>query len=187
MTALRKDEANQDALNIEGIEEIFEADIMADRVPQVLTDFSSVNLETFKAPNDITPEEAAPLLGKSVRTVRRMLEKGTLPGYKVTGKKRDEWRVSINRLSDIADITEDGKADADRLDDRVVSELRGRISQLEEQLEKANREIQAAAYRNGYLEAQAEGKDEQIKLLTDSQHNQRGWWAKFSSWFLGVR
>jgi hypothetical protein len=34
----------------------------------------------------MTPEEAALALGKSVRTVRRMLEKGLLAGFKVSVK-----------------------------------------------------------------------------------------------------
>jgi hypothetical protein len=35
-----------------------------------------------------------------------------------------------------------------------------------------------------YLRAQVEEKESQLKLLTDSQHN-RGWWVRFSSWFMG--
>jgi len=49
-----------------------------------------------------------------------------------------------------------------------------------------NERLEAANHRNGYLEAQAEGYQEQIKLLTDSQHKQ-GWWARFASWFVTGR
>ena len=49
-----------------------------------------------------------------------------------------------------------------------------------------NERLEAANHRNGYLEAQAEGFQEQIKLLTDSQHK-RGWWARFASWFVTGR
>jgi hypothetical protein len=45
-------------------------------------------------------------------------------------------------------------------------------------------QLQAASFRNGYLESQLENQREQIKLLTDSQHK-GGWWARFSSWFFG--
>lgn len=49
-----------------------------------------------------------------------------------------------------------------------------------------NERLEAANHRNGYLEAQSEGYQEQIKLLMDSQHK-RGWWARFSSWFVTGR
>ena len=66
-------------------------------------------------------------------------------------------------------------------------------SQLLELLDKQNKELQAAYWRNGRLENQVEElqqvvqfQQEQLrdhmKLLTDSQHKP-GWWAKFSSWF----
>ncbi len=62
----------------------------------------------------------------------------------------------------------------------LFEDLKFRCAELESKL-------QAAAWRNGYLESKLEERDQQIKLLTDSQYNQRGWWAKFSSWFLGSR
>jgi hypothetical protein len=49
-----------------------------------------------------------------------------------------------------------------------------------------NEKLEAANHRNGYLEAQVDQQVEQIKLLTDSQHN-KGWFSRFSSWFLGTR
>jgi hypothetical protein len=35
-----------------------------------------------------------------------------------------------------------------------------------------------------YLRSQLEEKNDQLKLLTDSQHK-KGWWARFGSWFIG--
>jgi hypothetical protein len=63
------------------------------------------------------------------------------------------------------------------------------IQELQSKLDTANRELQGASYRVGYLENQIVereqdilSRDGQIKLLTDSQHKQ-GWWARFSTWF----
>jgi hypothetical protein len=56
--------------------------------------------------------------------------------------------------------------------------------ELDTKLAEAQREIQGAAYRNGYLESQLEIEREQVKLLTDSQHK-AGWWHRLSSWFIG--
>ena len=182
MTATNKVEIIQEASNIEGLDKIFETDAItaidrdnSDNCPTPLPNTSD------KLP-DLTPEEAAQVLGKSARTIRRMLEKGSLTGYKINGKKRDEWRIPAGEVSDISDLVTVTKSVTDHDDDRLVLELRSRIDQLESKLEGAQREIQAAAFRNGYLESQTELKDQQIKLLTDSQHK-IGWWAKFSSWF----
>ncbi|PZM77185.1 MAG: hypothetical protein DKT66_28510 [Candidatus Melainabacteria bacterium] len=75
----------------------------------------------------------------------------------------------------------------------VQSEHSANIQRLLEVIESErsysrslNERLEAANHRNGYLEAQAEGFQEQIKLLTDSQHK-RGWWARFSSWFMTGR
>ena len=42
------------------------------------------------------------------------------------------------------------------------------------------RKLEAATYRLGYLEAQLEGKDREIRLLTDSQQQAKAtWWQRF--------
>ncbi len=75
-------------------------------------------------------------------------------------------------------------------DDLLVTELRQQIADLKLELNnkvlEAQREIQAAAFRNGYLESQLENEREQIKLLTDSQHKP-GRWTQFSTWFFKGR
>ena len=59
-------------------------------------------------------------------------------------------------------------------------ELKTLLDVITKQAEK----LEAASMRIGYLEARTENYESQIKLLTDSQHK-RGWWVRFSSWFLG--
>lgn len=49
---------------------------------------------------------------------------------------------------------------------------------------KLLKELEGATYRIGYLEAQLAERDQQIKLLTDSQHKP-GWWARFKKWCAG--
>jgi len=51
-------------------------------------------------------------------------------------------------------------------------------------LREKDRELQAASFRNGYLEAQLQAKDEQIKLLTDERHR-GGRWERLKRWFTG--
>ncbi len=66
-------------------------------------------------------------------------------------------------------------------------ELRTRLSISESENTKLKERLQGAAYRNGFLESKLEDKDQQLKLLTDSQHDRRGWWARFATWFIGAR
>ena len=51
-------------------------------------------------------------------------------------------------------------------------------------IQEKDKLLQAATFRNGYLEAQLENREREIKLLTDNQHK-RGGWVRFWSWFTG--
>jgi chromosome segregation ATPase len=86
--------------------------------------------------------------------------------------------------SDITDTVTVINSDTDRVDDRLIFELRTRIDQLESKLDKAQREVQSAAFRNGYLESQIEAERQNIKLLTDRQAT-TSYWSRFKSWLLG--
>ena len=46
------------------------------------------------------------------------------------------------------------------------------------------RDLEAATYRIGYLEAQLESERNQVKLLTDRLHKPV-WWHRFCAWFIG--
>ena len=65
---------------------------------------------------------------------------------------------------------------------RELVELKAKLSVFQRENQELKGQLQGATYRNGYLESKLEDREQQIKLLTDSQHK-GGWWAKFSSWF----
>ena len=132
--------------------------------------------------SDWTPEQAAEALGKSVRTIRRMLQDGTLDGYKVPGPKRLEWRVKP--LTPIAVSPSDDRTKRDNSDTALVCELRNQIQELKTNCEQAAKQLEGAIYRTGYLEAQLEAERQQVKLLTDGQHKST-WWHRIRSWFAG--
>jgi excisionase family DNA binding protein len=131
---------------------------------------------------DWTPEQAAEVLGKSVRTIRRMLQDGTLDGYKVPGPKRLEWRVKP--LTPIVVSQSDDRTKRDNSDTALVCELRNQIQELKTNYEQATKQLEGAIYRTGYLEAQLEAERQQVKLLMDGQHRSR-WWHRIRSWFAG--
>ena len=131
--------------------------------------------------DDFTVDEAAALLGVSVKTVRRRLNNGKLDGYKISGINGPEWRVKTSAVDNvpgqpvptvqamgIVQGTPDKNAETG-LDTALVKEL---LSKLE-----------ILTYRTGYLEAQLASRDEEIKLLTDN--SRPNWWHRFSNWMLG--
>jgi len=82
------------------------------------------------------------------------------------------------------DAVEASSGSQDTAEKSLILELREQISMLREELSheriEAQRQLQAAVFRNGYLEAQLETKDSEIKLLTDSQQQAKAtWWQRF--------
>jgi len=94
----------------------------------------------------------------------------------------DSDDTQAQATSDSLDTTAKGPSDA------LVSELRDQLAALKAELNQERSEsqrlLQAAAFRNGYLESQLTNKTEEIKLLTDSQHKS-GAWRRFCNWFFG--
>ena len=68
----------------------------------------------------------------------------------------------------------------------LLHELKHQISELKTENQSLQKDLQAATWRNGYLEAQVESQETRIKLLTDSQHKQ-GWWPRLKNWLTSDR
>jgi hypothetical protein len=163
------------------------------------------------APTEGIPvEEAAKLLGLSVKTIKDRLRKGTLQGFKQRQKFGDRWMVCLGRdYLVVRGTTEDVLSQPEW--DGVVAPLEGgpaasqNLDALVALLAKKDQDLQAATWRNGYLEAILSEKNAQLKLLPDYQSKaseaeillQRvkqleemlaakaitSKWAKFSRWF----
>jgi excisionase family DNA binding protein len=155
----------QNPTDIEGIE-IFDNTVGHD--PAKLSDISISD-------NDWTPEHAAKVLNKSVRTIRRMLQEGILRGYKIPGKRRDEWRVKPVNMTAIESVIvplHNGQS-------AIVADN----AQLWKLLQEKDAKIEALIMRTGYLQHQVESQKEEIKLLTYSQHKP-SWWLRIKNLFL---
>jgi len=151
-----------------------------------------------------TTEEAAKELGLSQRTIFKRLKDGSLTGFRVKGKFKQEWRIKptlpIRKVIEVVPEVHkptaessgsESEADQERAQEEQTNSSRSNLStsdldRLLIVIQEKDRQLQAATFRNGYLEAQLEGKEREIKLLTDSQHK-RGWWARFGSWFVTGR
>jgi hypothetical protein len=177
----------------DGLEDFFKEGLLQESsgVPEgVLVDQEGVSVEV-----------AANYLGLSVSGVLKRLRKGALKGFKVASKRGVKWLVSAEALPQgvlvhakessfdlegVLEVSEDSlegclqsSEESSSLDPKIelLEDLKRRNEDLEAKL-------QAASWRNGYLESKLEDREQQIKLLTDSQHKPSRW-ARFYSWFIG--
>lgn len=175
---------------------------------------------------DLTLDEAASRLNLSARTVQRRLKHGQLAGYKIPGPRGPEWRVKIEATDDTTQDTSSATQDKtaaslattvidpvssqDRTDDRfALSHALTEFSEFyKEQIDSLNDKLEAATYRNGYLEAQLSAAEDELKLLPDLSSKaiqveqlerelaevrsellaaKQSWLSRFGKWFLGSR
>lgn len=180
--------AKSDSTSIEGLEAVFVEQVSTGQ--DTYTELDSPAQDTIQGQynpgqRDVqawTVEEAASQLGVSSKTILRRLQKGTLKGFKVPGQFGLEWRVAQDSPSQPTAPAMD-KTPQDTVE---IIQLRTKVELMSSELKELKQQLQGASYRNGYLEAQSEAFQNQIKLLTDSQHR-KGWWARFSSWFMTSR
>jgi len=181
MNAAQQGESLIDAASTEGLEHLLQCDDMS----------SAVEMPSGDPPGDMwTVDDAIANLGITKRTVLRKIKNGELTGYKVQGLYGPEWRLNpVLKSRDMSPVTfvSGDRPVTSPLSPEIIEEFKNQIAELKAQNTALQKELQGANWRNGYLEAQAEGKDQQIKLLTDSQYNQRGWLANFVRWFIGSR
>jgi hypothetical protein len=141
------------------------------------------------SPGDMwTLDNAMQVLNITKRTALRNLKNGTLRGYKVPGTYGQEWRIypddKAGDLSPPSLTPGDHQRSPGATD--LLNELRRQIGELKTENQSLQQDLQAATWRNGYLESQVKNQEAQIKLLTDSQHKQ-GWWPRLKSWLTSDR
>jgi hypothetical protein len=121
--------------------------------------------------------------------LRSRIKSGEIAAEKVEGPNGPEWRIFPARVTQ--PFRDPYVTVATPADNRLLD----MIQELQHKLDGANRELQGANYRVGYLENQVHEREreldthkEQLKLLTDSQERHRRWWHRFMSYFgAGVR
>lgn len=206
MSDTARDYQTDDPAATDGLDDLFEATVITD---QGACD-NPAQLEDTQPEFDHghwTIAEASKHLQVSPITVRRRLQKGELEGSKIQGPNGPEWRIKpcnldpdqtlLNDLDltpehDHAQIDNPAQADLTQplINDKpdpsqmVIESLLKRISDLEHSLADSQSNLQSASWRNGYLESRIQTQEDQIKLLTDSQHKPSKW-ARFKAWFFG--
>jgi len=180
--------------SLTGLEDVFDVDTtITDDCDQADTSLIT------KVGTGLTIKEASGHYGLAVPTIRLKIKTSEIPAIKVNGVKGPEWRIFPNGVPhqtdqpDINDISFDAQPDLTHASgfqqpDRSVTQGFHQANINVSSLIKANLELtsklEAASFRNGYLEAQAESYKNEIKLLTDSQYK-HGRWSRFWGWFIG--
>lgn len=182
-----------------GLDQLFEAECQPDAgVTKAMSQTDTI---------DVSVSEAANLLGITERSVWRRIRQGKLTSKLVSGKAILTLRQSdivtrqTDRTTDTRDSQTDQPTDVSVISDPTIDGVRT-IELVAEFAAK----LEAATYRNGYLEAQLDAHKEQIKLLPDYQHrameaevlrarvteleaeldlHRQGRWRQFWSWFTG--
>lgn len=189
---------NVDLISIDGLEPLFETTEPGSEIENQPAEPGSEAISGL-AQEIVSTDEAAKRLGISSRAVIKRLQAGSLQGFRDTTKTRSEWRIywkepgsepAINSKRTQAEP--EGTSTEERTEAKELNGT-GSDSYLIELNKKLLEQVQALTYRNGYLQSQLTEReqdiaeqDEKIKLLTDSQHK-RGWWSRFSSWFMTGR
>lgn len=189
---------NVDLISTDGLEPLFEATELGSEIENQAVEPGSEPI-SGSAQEIVSTDEAARRLGISSRAVIKRLQTGALQGFRDTTKTRSEWRIYWKEpSSEPTNRNKNSQTEPERTNTEERTTPKepsgtGSDSYLMELNKKLLEQVQALTYRNGYLQSQlterekdiAE-KNEQIKLLGDSQHK-LGWWARFGSWFMTGR
>lgn len=173
---------NQEPISVEGLEHFF---VVSQDSPSSTVD------------PGWTLSEAAKALGVTERTVRRWIKEKRISAEKIDGPRGPEWRISTldNKRGQGGSINVQSTPDASFLALTIL---------LKEQAAK----LEAASFRNGFLENRISFFEEQMKLLPDFQSKvaqaekeaeelrklagelsniKSSWWFRFWSWFSGIQ
>ncbi|NJL73191.1 MAG: helix-turn-helix domain-containing protein [Candidatus Competibacteraceae bacterium] len=185
MTDTARDIQLVETISTEGLDDIF-SEVSATGDTEFLT------ATTADTSLWVTVTQAAAALNKSERTIQRYIKAGKLESREELGGKlfvllpTTADTVSVVSPT-FADMSHEVQAPADTRHDAAdihvgtvpIAELNKHLELIKE----LQNQVQAAAFRNGYLESKLEERDREIKLLTDSQHKP-SWWQRFKAFFV---
>lgn len=210
MSDTARDIQQSELVSTVGLDELFEADanlspVGASEVEFVREVGATSSVDVRELDRYVSVEDAAALIGISVRAVQKRLKRGTLNGMKTKHGSAERWLVEVSCLPlPKADASiELNTANDDMVDPPVIELVRetganapaaGRepdtskdFSPQEDYRDKMikdlQNQLQAASWRNGYLESKLEERDNQIKLLTAAPVNP-SWWQLFKAFFV---
>lgn len=205
-------EVKNGVVEIEGLEEVFEPDCepIEHRVNTVLARFEQGAKHRAKQGAGMSLKAACIHYKLAPSTLRTKIKRGEIPAQKVQGANGPEWRVFptglefVNPTKQGAEHRASQGADTPQWGYQATPEFD--VTRLLTVIEKQSTKLEAAAGQIGYLKAQIDAYDEQVKLLPDLQAQaaklaleetrakeleaeleriRAHWWYRFWSWFGG--
>jgi hypothetical protein len=188
-----------ESTKLEVLEELLQEtlDLPEEATASVAAESEIEALESEPAPEPIPLEAAAFLLGLPASEVKEQIREGTRRGFKTKSKKGKRWFVDRAELEGLSTQLTTQNSTVCLLEEvsSDVCEQASPADQLEKQLDwirELHSKVESLTYRNGYLEGQLAEKDEQLKLITDSQQKpvnepQPGGLGKLWSWLFRTR
>lgn len=206
MSDTARDYQTVDPASIEGLDVLFTDN--ADKITQeqrgrskgMASRDQALPLEQLGNVPWVSVEQAAALLGISSNAVIKRLNKGKLLGEKIPGQFGLKWTVNPSCLPQQIQVEvenceeqpeevweQPGNSKGTAFHAKAVpGTSEGYASEsvqiLAQVIQTQNDQIQAQIELIMHLTDEIRERDNQVKLLTNSQHKP-GWWAKFSSWF----
>lgn len=162
---------NQPPQPLEGLDNLFVSESQTD-----ITVLEPTDLVEASVP------EAAKLLGITERSIWRRIRLGKLQSKLVNGKTFVSVYQSDVRPTRQSDNKQTSVVVSVNQHDMPIDSI-SYVQQLLDLLKEKDKQLQAAGYRNGYLEAQLQEREKEVKLLTDSQHKGK-WWQRVGKWFV---
>lgn len=191
MSDTARDYQTPDAATTDGMDDLFDVESGLDIVSPDL----KPRLDIVSPDSWWTLAEAVTQLSVNEKTLRRWIKQGRVNAVKVQGTRGEEWRIEPGQARTSAeqekpgldifspDITITGQTQPIDIDTEQLIQLRVRLEIFEQENQELKAQLQGATYRNGYLEARLEGKEHEIKLLTDSQHHKPSLWQRVKEIF----
>ena len=161
-----------ESVTVEGLEELF-----INTADQARTSSHSTQDQAW------TLTEAANAYNVTERTIRRWIKEQVVSAWKVDGPRGPEWRINSGSTVDKNQVHAGSTVDLEVITRAEQSTPIPETDRLWELLKEKDSKIEALIMRTGYLQHQVESQAEQLKLLTDSQH-QASWWNRLKSRFL---
>lgn len=182
-----------------GLDDLFEADansFVVD-VPELeLVRDADANgaVDVRELDGYISVEDAASIIGVSIRAVQKRLKRGTLKGVKTKHGSAERWLVEVSCLPalkpDASVVGNDANSEpVDTSGGELVRELGAKApgdvrkpdasgpggDYKDNLIKDLQHQLQAASWRNGYLESKLEEREMQIKLLTADPQKPTFW------------
>lgn len=166
-------ETKRTPVDIDGLEQVFEVDCepIKQSASTVLVGFDHRTKQGIKQGAGMSLKAAAIHYRLALSTLRAKIKRGEIPAEKIEGANGPEWRV-FSSSSVISNRIEYGaKQGAEHGADTLLDEYQSKgdesVNRLLEMVDKQAVKLEVASGQIGYLSAQIESYQTQVRLLPD--------------------